>query len=213
MKQSIILSLSFYLCMTMYFLGTTSFLEAFYSPREQSQDQAILHMYTTLRVIKKIHRDVENEYNQLSQDGNEFSQDDEQQQDFMIDIMIVLVGTYEKIVGATVTYYVMMNTPFQQDLQNSVAIIIAKDAVEIFNILGRQLITFIMNHKMTWQKKLWYCMWTISIIAMIKLGIDQIPKTVKPELSTYVFPPENNNLEKIQGPESAYLKEKFNNWK
>ena len=216
MKQSIILSLSFYLCMTMYFLATTLHLEAFYSAQEQSQDRILLDMYTTLRVIKKIHRDVENQCEQFTQD-DEYLQDEHPQQDFMIDIMIVLVGTYEKIVSATVNYYIMMHTPMQQDLQNNVAMIIAEDVVKIFNILGRRLIVFLIDHKMTWQKKIWYCMSIASVIIMIKIGIDQIPKIVKidkPESSSpYIFPRENDNLYKISEPESGYLKDQFNYWK
>ena len=134
----------------------------------------------------------------------------------MIEIIAILVGTYEKIVGTTVTYYLMMNMPGQQNIQYSIAVIIAQDAVKILNILSKRLLSFICSQKMTWQQKAWYCTWVAAVIILIKLGIDQIPqpeKSDKKECFPPLMPVQNSNSHQIQEPESGFLQGKFNNWR
>jgi hypothetical protein len=206
MKQSIMPSLSFYLYIAIYFVAVPIDLQAsfpFLTGQEQLEDQAMHDIYTTLRMIKDMHRDVEHQQDELPQE------EQIAQQDFILDIMVVLVGTYEKIVGATVTYYLMMNMP----THDTVAIIIAEDIIKIINILGKRLIYFIFNRQMTWQEKVWYCAWVISVIAIIKISIDQIPQSVKPQQSAYDLPVQDVDLNKISDDKSAYIKDKFSNYK
>lgn len=208
MKQLIMPSLSFYLYIATCFFGLTIFLEASYDAHHiLSQDQTLSNVHTTLRVIKQVHRDIEDLHEQSIQD-NQFPE-----HDFLIDIMIVLVGTYEKMVGATVTYYLMINMPIQYNLQDAVARIIAEDIIKIMSILGKRFIHFIFDRHMTWKEKLWYCAWIISVITLIKIGIDQIPQPVQPQPTLYNLPNEIMNLQKNEEDKSGYLKEKFNDWK
>ena len=211
MKQSIIPSLSFYLYIVICFTGSFLCLNAGESAifhqqlnDQEINDQNVLDTYTTLRTIKRIHRDVQDQYDQRPEDNH-------QQQDFMIDIMVLLVSMYEKIVAATVTHYLMLHVPGQEDLQITVARIIAQDTVKIIAILGKQLMYFIFSQQMTWQEKLWYCGWVVTVIVIIKLGIDQISKSEKQKSST---PP----LQKVSIPESiqeeqSHLSQQFGNYK
>ena len=208
MKQLIIFSVSFYLYIAMYFIETPMIMAAPCSQMTMVsralQDKTLLDIYTTLRIIKQIHRDTENQYELLPEEDQDI------QQDFMVDIMIVLVGTYEKIIGTTVTYYLTMNMAIQQDLQSSVAIIIAEDMAKIFNIISKKLVFFIFNQRMTWQQKLWYCTWTLTVIGIIKLGIDQIPKIIKPEQLHQELSSKNDGISKKNNEDkSAYLKDEF----
>ncbi|MDP3787721.1 MAG: hypothetical protein Q8Q60_00205 [Candidatus Chromulinivorax sp.] len=203
MKQSMIVSLYFYFYLTISFAVTTISLDATLSNftlQEQTQNRNLIDVYTTLHTIKKIHRDIENFHDQLPEEDQII------QQDCMTDIMIVLIGTYEKIIGATVTYYLMINVPIQQNLHQTIGMILAEDTVKIINILGKQFIHFMFNHHMTWQKKAWYCAWIISILVMIKIGIDQIPQSIKPQQQDIDF-----NL--INDDKSSYLKDKFSNYR
>ncbi len=191
MKQSIIQYLFFYL----YIAGLACTLQA-NTMQEIPQGKAFIDLCTTLHTIKKIQRDIENLHEQQSQE------DQIVQQDCVTDIMIILIGTYEKMIGATVTYYLMMNLPIQQNLHQTIAIILADDIIKIINILGKQLLQFIFNHQISWQKKVWYCAWIVSIIAVIKIGIDQIPQSIQPQ-----------QFNIINDDKSSYLKDKFSNYK
>jgi hypothetical protein len=126
-------------------------------------DKDILEIYTAL----KVQCDLEEDFDQLEDDEEPI------QQDFIIDIIVVLVGMYEKIVASTVTHYLLINLPGQEKLQNIVTKIIAEDIVKIISILCQRVLHFIYSHRMTWKEKLSYCIWVASIIVMIKLSIDQ----------------------------------------
>ncbi|MBV8660817.1 MAG: hypothetical protein JO129_01565 [Candidatus Dependentiae bacterium] len=177
MKQ---LSLSFYLYITIYFIGSFINLEAleYISMQKRCLDKDLLEMFTTLRVIKKIHKDLQDQYHELQNSDYEQQKECEKEEDFIVDIMIILTGTYEKIIGVTVTYYLTLNTPIQQNLHNSIAQILAEDSIKIISILGKKLMYFVFNLHLSWQEKLWYCACVISIITIIKLGIDQIPQQI-----------------------------------
>ncbi len=182
MKQKIMFCLFFYIHINMLF--AESIIQVPYPiskiTQNQTNDTYILDVYTTLRVIKKMHRDVESEFDQLS------SEDKSLEQDYMFEIITILMGTYEKIVNATVTHYLMVNIPPQQNLQNTIGIIVAEDIFKIMNILGRRVLSFICDEKMNWQQKIWHCTWITGIIIIMKLSIDQIPKPEK----------QNDNLSK-----------------
>jgi hypothetical protein len=214
MKQPIIISLHFYCILVMFFTLTTFFLQGYSCiDAQQKKDQEIANIYTTLRVIQKIHRDVEDHYDQLP------PEDMAMQQDCMIEIISILVETYEKIVGTTVTYYLMMNMPMQQNLQQAIAVIIAQDTLKILHVLGKRLLQFITSQNMTWQQKAWYCTWVAGIIIIIKLGIDQLPQIEKKEKdssqekNSSATPILNSDFHKIQEDKSACLEGKFNNRK
>ena len=209
MKQLIIPSLSFYFYIVICFAGSFLDLKAFGStiPYQHLNDQQLLDTYTTLKVIKRIQIDVQNKYDDQIQEDNQSPQPD-----FMIDVMVVLFGTYEKIVGATVTHYVMINMPMQQNLQSTVARIIAEDLIKIISILGKQLMNFIFSKQMTLQEKIWHCAWVFSVIIMIKIGIDQLPVSTKPQQPFYNSLHNGSDSQRIQGEESVYLTGKFGNW-
>src|SRR3989339_1038483 len=217
MKQSIRLSLYFYLFIVMFFTQTIAcdqiYKEIPLQIQDQKNDQQLLDIYTTLRIIKKIHKDLED----YSSDALPL-EDQTFQEDCMIEIIAILVGTYEKIVGATVTYYLMINMPGQQNIQHTIAIIIAQDAIKILNILSKRLLSCIYSQKMTWQQKAWHCTWVVGVIILIKLGIDQIPQPYKSDKSDkkenipLQVSVQNSDSHKIQEAESGFLQGKFNNW-
>lgn len=222
MEQLIISRLSFYFCIILYFTGSFINLEALNCITEQNRyldyshnkiisDLEILDVYTTLRVVRDVHDDVQSQLSQNNQLG---------QHDFIVDIMAVCVGMYEKIVGATVTYYLMAYLPMHQNLHDIVGKIIAEGIIEITSILSRQLIHYIFNQNMTLREKIWYCGCAISIIGLIKIGIDQIPQIMKPESCMhdssqaipehviYNLPNPIYDFNKIRRDESVYLKGK-----
>ncbi len=194
MNQSIVLHLFFYL----YIMGSVHCLQAT-TFQKHINNEDLRDVYTTLHTIKKIHQDIENQHNESSEEDQII------QHDCIVEIMIVLIGTYEKIVGATVTYYLMMNMPIQQNLHQTIAIIIAEDIIKILRILGNQLIHFIFNRHMTIQEKIWYCTWIVGMIVGIKMCIDTIPQSIKPQPEAHVTINNSN--------ESGYLSDKFSNYK
>ena len=145
MKQSIQLSLYFYISIVMLFTEAIMYAQDYnvvsLRIQEQKQEQQLLDIFTTLRIINKIHKDIEDNSDQLS------LEDQALQEDCMIEIIAILVGTYEKIVGTTVTYYLMMNMPAQQNIQHTIGIIIAQDTIKILNILSKRLLLFIYSQK------------------------------------------------------------------
>ena len=170
----------FFLC----FLGFNVGLQAL------QQDQLLLDMYTTQQIIKNIHAEI----------GGH--QDEQIDHDVVNEVMLILIGTYEKVVGITVTYCLMMHNPMlQYDLRDEIAKIIAQDAIKIISILIKQCTYFIFNKKMNLKEKLWYCGLIASIIVIIKLGLDQIPLSIQQENS-------DKNLINLD-KESGYVSDKF----
>ena len=208
MKQLISSRLSFYFYVILCFAGSFIDLDAlnFTIAPGEVREAEILNMYTTLRVIRMVHDDT---HDQLLQEVDH-------QPDFIVDVMTVFVGVYEKIVGATVTYYLIPHLSMKQNLHDIVGRIIADGVIEIASILSRQLIYYISNQSMTLREKIWYCAWAISIIALIKVGIDQIPQFIQsdelsdfvPEHIIYNLPSPIYDLNKIRGDRSGYLRAK-----
>ena len=162
-------------------------------PMQASQDNRCLsYLQTTQNAINNLRIDLE---------GYEYGQDIPDR-DFIVEITVILIEMYEKIVSATVVYILMMHNPMlQQNLRDEVARIIARDMVKIFAILSRELTCFIFSQKMNVQEKIARCCVIAAIIVIIKLGIDQISFENKQNNITnnYVFSKE----------ESGYLSDKF----
>ncbi len=226
-------SLSFYFYIVICFAGALLQGQAPESliMQKQISDQKILQMYTTLRVITRIHRDIADQNN---------LEDQFEKHDFLIEIMAILMETYQKIIAATVTHYLMIHTPMQQDLQTTIIRIIAGDMIQVFAILGKHLLHFVVSDAVTLQQKLFYCIWFTCIIAMIRIGVDQIPKpgpnsqaskTTTNQISmpsmteqfSYQFhqnisnqnqnrPDQSFHSQEIQEDKSSCLTEKFSNW-
>jgi hypothetical protein len=157
------------------------------------QNNILQEIYAAENVIKKIGIDL-NDYQE------------QQDHSFIVDITVIFIEMYEKIVGVTVTYCLMMHNPvLQQNLHDEVGRIIAQDMIKVFAILAKQCVYFILNKKMSLQEKIWHCGLVVSIIILIKLGIDQIPQSIKPKNRD-----ENNNYN-LQ--ESGYVTGKFENYK
>lgn len=156
-------------------------------------DYILREIYSAEDVIQRIRIDLD-------------SYQAEEEHNFIVDITVVFIEMYEKIVGVTVTYCLMMHNPvLQQNLHDEVAKIIAQDMIKVFAILAKQLVYFVLNAKMSLQEKIFYCGLIASIIILIKLGIDQIPQSIKPKNRD-----ENNNYN-LQ--ESGYVTGKFDYYK
>jgi hypothetical protein len=144
----------------LYFYGIMSFVSA---AQSSQRDASLLDMYTAQCIIKNMHDEIQS-----------------CDEDFVVEIMVILVGTYEKIVGATVSYCLMMHNPvLQEDLHDEVARILAQDIIKILSILLRQFVSFITDKKITLKEKLYYCALIGTAIIIIKLGVDQLPKSLK----------------------------------
>jgi hypothetical protein len=121
------------------------------------------------------------------------------QEDFVVEMVTILMGTYEKMIGLTVSYCLMMHNPLmQQKIKDEIAALLAQDTITIMSILSKQAIYYMFDKKVTVQKKLWYCSAIISMIIIMKCGIDQIPVSIKPQKD-----------QKEDGDKTSYLKDKF----
>ncbi|MGZ6250827.1 MAG: hypothetical protein ACXWL2_02260 [Candidatus Chromulinivorax sp.] len=90
-------------------------------------------------------------------------------------LIIVLTNTYQKIIIATVTYYLMMNLPGQQNLQFTIAQIIVQDIVKILRVISKMIIRFIINPDISNGAKIGYCLSITCIIIAIKIVVDALP--------------------------------------
>lgn len=203
------ISLPFCLYIAIYFLNSLQNLQAnehhiaFHSKNYKPNMQNIA---LNLQIIQNLRMKLQSQYDEHedNSNNNEPHEDCNAEKDTIVEIMIILTGTYEKIINATVTYYIMIHMPMQQDLHTTVALILAEDMAKIVTVLCKRLLEFGLHPSLTWKHKAWYCVWIISMIGIIKLGIDQIPKVI-PDIS-----PESLTNQEEEG---AYLKEKFSNYK
>ena len=91
-------------------------------------------------------------------------------------LFVIFIEMYQKIVEATVAYYLMPNTSIHHNLHDIIIKIIADYVIKLTSILSSKLIDFIFDHKISWQEKVAYCGWILSMMIIIKLGIEQLPK-------------------------------------
>jgi len=111
--------------------------------------------------------------------------DDLQQQEYQLDItvevIIMFIEMYQKIVEATVAYYLMPNSQVQYNLHDIIMQIITEHTIKIISFLGQKFIEFICNRQMSWQEKISYCACILSMIYIIKIGIEKLSISIKPE--------------------------------
>lgn len=91
-------------------------------------------------------------------------------------LIIVLTNTYQKIIVATVTYYLMMDYPGQQNLQFTIAQIIVQDVIKVLKIISKMVIRFILNPDISNSTKIGYCISITCIIVGIKMVVDALPE-------------------------------------
>ncbi len=160
-----------------------------YATRSE-HEQFLLDIYTSKKIIKQMHDEVVD----LS------SHDDSQkQEEFVIEILTILMSTYEKMIGLTVSYYLMMHNPYmQQKIKDEIATMLSQDVIKILSIVSKQALYYMFDEDVTLQEKLWYCGAIISMIIVMKLGIDQIPPSMKLQ---------KNQQEHVD--KTSYLTDKF----
>jgi len=192
MKSTSIFSLYCYLMIVTFFLDSKPLKGSFFridSLFEESClddlsgaincEESIARLICKVRIIQKKYQspdddDLSNKNDDsILEDEENLDLDivDECQDDILIEIMAILLGMYEKIVGATVTYLVMSHTPMQENLHVMIAKIISDDALRIFNIIGKKYIEFVLNKKISLQDKIIYCMSLACCIVFIKMGL------------------------------------------
>lgn len=116
-------------------------------------------------------RDIQHEF---EDDVHEFGSD------IVIEVVLICVEMYEKIIEATVTYYLLINVPGQQNLHDVIVRIIVNHVIKIINILYRQFMHFIFDHELTWKEKVMHCTWILGFIFVIKISLEKLPKTINP---------------------------------
>lgn len=165
-------------------------------------DAYLLDLYTTLSLVKNMHKKIDayeqqDDFLENIPTHTPDTHDEENQQSMIMAIMVILSDTYQKIIKATVAYYVMSNTTIHYDLHTVVAKILAEDSIKIFGILGQGFTRFMLSHTMTWKEKIWYCVSIMVIIVGIKLAIDGLPQKY-----TYYDFYKNDN-------KNSYVEDKF----
>ena len=135
MKLSQALGFFLYLC------GITTISTSNFVAQELQDKRYLSDFYTASKIIDNLRIEMQD-----YQVKEEICAD----RDWIVEITVILIEMYEKIVAATATYFLMMHNPYlQQNLQDEVARIITRDLVKIFAILGKELTYFIFNHEMT----------------------------------------------------------------
>ena len=165
MKKLSFAKLYFYATFAVCFLMNTKLLQA--------QEQLPIGIDNDVKVALHILQDLRHEF--------EHFPTDESHSDLIIHIAVnAFVEMYQKIVEATVTYYLMPNMPAKQNLHDIIIRIIADDTIRLIALLCRELIHFIFDHQMSWQEKAYHCAWVISVILIIKMGVENLPKSINP---------------------------------
>ena len=121
----------------------------------------------TLTAIKDIQHEFEDDAHEL-------------RSDIVMEVVLICVEMYEKIIEATVTYYLLINIPGQQNIHDVIARIIVSHVLKIINILYRQFMHFIFDHELTWKEKVMHCTWILGFIFVIKISLEKLPKTINP---------------------------------
>lgn len=167
-----------------------SFWSVVYANRSE-HEQFLLDIYISEKIIKQVHDDM----------VNLFDRDDEDQvqEEFVVEIVSILMGTYEKMIGLSVSYCLMMHNPLmQQKIKDEIATLLAQDTIKILAMLSKQAIYYMCDEKVTLKEKLWYCGAIISMIIIMKCGIDQIPVSMKSQKD------QQENVDR-----TSYLTDKF----
>lgn len=160
-------------------------------------DQSLLKMYTTIQH----HRTEKHDIDDIESDQYDIAWHN---QSFINKIITVLLGMYEKIIGATVTYYLCSNLEYQPNLHEKIAHIIAKDSIKIIGIIGNECIYFFTDDSLSNRRKVVLCCCAISCMIGIKLFIDHhIPYTHTPQDAQH----------ESAAQESSYVSDKFDHWK
>ena len=115
--------------------------------------------------------------------------------DIIIEVIAIFIEMYRKIVEATVAYYLMPNTQTQHDLHDIIVKIIADDTIKLISFLSQRFIHFIFDHQISWQEKIGYCAWILSMICIIKIGIEKLPKNINSIEKMYDI--KNKSIEKV----------------
>jgi len=100
--------------------------------------------------------------------------------DVMMEVILICVEMYEKIIEATVTYYLLINVPGKQNIHDVIIKIIVNHVLKIINILYREFMHYLFNHELTWKEKMIHCAWILGFVFVIKMGLEKLPKTTKP---------------------------------
>ena len=180
-----------------YTIDDTSKTSMYQNNNDQS---SLLRICATLQRIK----DLRDEFDDI-----EYPEDEDKRPDFMIEIMNILSGTYEKIIGATVTYYLMINLAGQNNLHETVAKIMTEDAIKILGILTQEYGYFLSSQTMSLRQKIWYCTCSWLLIMACKMAIDQIPQVTinnSPALDFSLDDAEKNTAK------SSYVRDKFHKY-
>ena len=159
-----------------------------------SSHSAMYDFYRSQATIKKLSDDVS-------------SIENEDVKDCVDKILLILVDTYEKIVGATVLYYLMMHDPCaQKDIHSEIAKIMHDATLKILTILKKELLFFVFDKKISLQKKCKACLVIVSIILLMKLGINNFCIISNQEKN-------KEGLDVDMSQESIYLSDKFSNYR
>ena len=134
-------------------------------------DNVVDHdLQMTFRILSDIRHQIEN----LPPEESHLNSD------ITVHIVIVFIEMYKKIVEATVTYYLMPSGSIKQSLHDVIIRIIAEDTVRLIAFLCKELVHFMFDQKMSWQEKLYHCAWVVSVILIIKTGVENLPATINP---------------------------------
>ena len=92
----------------------------------------------------------------------------------MNEILVVLIGTYQKIITATVTYYLFVDVPVSYNLNQAIALIIVEDCIKIIKIIKSGLMQSMEASTTNLKSKMLYCLGIGVAVIIIKFGIDKI---------------------------------------
>jgi len=156
---------------------------------ESFEDECIFEIYTTLRIIDQMRYNIE-EYDQnvfyspVNTDNNH--------QDFMVEIIGLLLAMYGKIIEATVTHYLIGELPLDKNGYEAIIKIIATDSIVIMQVTGKHLFLFLSDSNISWQEKVYRCAFVFGIVLIIKVGMDSMPDMIKKYVKPSDIKPRDN---------------------
>jgi len=145
------------------------------------QDASFDNIYRTLTIIKDLQQDFEN-YDNDHNDNSDYNQ-----KDCVVKIIALCIEMYERIIEATITHYLLINIPIQQDLHGVIIRIVADYTVRIMIVLYEKLSHFIFDHEMSLQEKFYYSGGIIAMILVVKFCLEKIPSSVQNGPNTVFF--------------------------
>lgn len=115
----------------------------------------------SLTLLRSVQKKVMTEY------------DKKKEPEFTQELFIAFTAVYQKVVEASVHYYLSIEKP-SEPLQVIVTKIIIVGLYDIIRLLFSKVILLTKDSNLSWKEKLERCWWMVTMIMILKFGIEKM---------------------------------------